>query len=186
MLSLMAIGNDNGVKEFFFNPKLPTRSSLGMSDGLQRRLVPMRSLDSLMAEGAIPQADFLKVDVEGYEADVLAGAKEMLAGGVLGIEVETSFMTSPAFPKSFFEATHNVMVEHGLRLSDLNFDRAVRPFYRAACKAQPSSTSTAAAGAPSTFNVLFCRDLVAQADGVATAVRTRPAPTRGAGPRFGI
>jgi FkbM family methyltransferase len=46
-----------------------------------------------MAEGAIPQADFLKVDVEGYEADVLAGAKEMLAGGVLGIEVETSFMT---------------------------------------------------------------------------------------------
>ena len=65
-----------------------------MSDGLQRRLVPMRSLDSLMAEGAIPQADFLKVDVEGYEADVLAGAKEMLAGGVLGIEVETSFMTS--------------------------------------------------------------------------------------------
>jgi FkbM family methyltransferase len=62
----MAIGNDNGVKEFFFNPELPTRSSLGMSDGLQRRLVPMRSLDSLMAEGAIPQADFLKVDVEGY------------------------------------------------------------------------------------------------------------------------
>ena len=107
----MAIGNDNGVKEFFFNPELPTRSSLGMSDGLQRRLVPMRSLDSLMAEGAMPQADFLKVDVEGYEADVLAGAKEMLAGGVLGIEVETSFMTSPAFPKSFFEATHNVMVE---------------------------------------------------------------------------
>jgi hypothetical protein len=117
---------------------------------------------------------------------VLAGAKEMLAGGVIGIEVETSFMTSPAFPKSFFEATHNVMVEHGLRLSDLNFDRAVRPFYRAACKAQPSSTSTAAAGAPSTFNVLFCRDLVAQAGGVATAVRTRPAPTGGAGPRFGI
>jgi FkbM family methyltransferase len=44
-----------------------------------------------MAEGAIPQADFLKVDVEGYEADVLAGAKEMLAGGVAGHRSRNEF-----------------------------------------------------------------------------------------------
>ena len=71
-----------------------------MTDGLQRRVVPMRSLDSLMAEGAIPQADFLKIDVEGYEADALAGATRMLAWGMLGIEVETNFMTSPTFPEN--------------------------------------------------------------------------------------
>ena len=75
--------------------------------------------------------------------------------------------------------------QHCLDCCDAHSTSVVGPGW-AACKAQPSSTSTAAAGAPSTFNVLFCRDLVAQADGVATAVRARPAPTGGAGPRFGI
>ena len=40
-----------------------------------------------------------------------------------------------------------------------------------------SSASTAAAGAPSTFNVLFCRDVVAEVDGIATAVQKLPPPT---------
>jgi hypothetical protein len=137
----------------------------------------MRSLDSLMAEGAIPQADFLKIDVEGYEADALAGATQMLARGMLGIEVETNFMTSPTFPKGHFDVIHNIAAEHGLKLFDINFDREVRPLYRAACKTPRSSASTAAAGAPSTFNVLFCRDVVADADGVATAVQKRSPPT---------
>jgi FkbM family methyltransferase len=46
----------------------------------------MRTLDWLIAEGAVPHPDFLKVDVEGQEAGVFLGAKQMLAAGVLGIE----------------------------------------------------------------------------------------------------
>jgi FkbM family methyltransferase len=95
----LAIGSEDGIKEFFVDPLQPTQSRLGSAAGLQRRVVQMRSLDSLMTEGIIPHPDFIKVDVEGQEGDVLLGAKQILAsGGVLGMEVETNFMTSPTYP----------------------------------------------------------------------------------------
>jgi len=173
----MAIGNDNGEKEFFVDPTQPSRSSLVADSRLQRRPVPMRSLDSLLAEGAIPQADFLKVDVEGYEAEVFAGARQMLRGSVLGMEVETNFNTSAVYPKCHFDLVHNVALENGFKLFDLNFDRILRPLYEAARRRRQSSVSTAGAGAPSTFNVLFCRDLVAERDGASFYERPPSPPT---------
>ena len=172
-----AIGRDNGETEFFFDSAQPTRSSLGSDSGLQRRVVPTRSLDSLMAEHTVPQPDFLKVDVEGYELDVFAGAMQMLRGGVLGIEVETNFSRSPAYPTGHFNMIHNLLLEHGLKLFDLNFDRVMRPLYKAASKGRGSNDSTAGAGAPATFNVLFCRDMVAECDGTTFYERRPTAPT---------
>ena len=63
-----AIGNEDGEREFFFNPGNPTSSSVYMSSNpaLQPRTVPVRRLDTLFKEGAIPKADFVKVDVEGF------------------------------------------------------------------------------------------------------------------------
>jgi hypothetical protein len=65
-------------------------------------MIPIRRLDSLLAEGVIPTADFIKVDVEGFEKDVLLGARELLRAGVLGLEIETNFGVSPTYPKSHF------------------------------------------------------------------------------------
>lgn len=42
-------------------------------------LVVQRSLDSLLAGGAIPLPDLIKVDTQGAEALVLAGAKNLIA-----------------------------------------------------------------------------------------------------------
>ncbi len=41
----------------------------------------LRTLDSLVGEGAIPRIDFIKMDVEGSELDALAGADAACAGG---------------------------------------------------------------------------------------------------------
>jgi FkbM family methyltransferase len=41
--------------------------------------VPVRSLDSLSAGDAIPKPDFIKMDVEGGEADVLTGGRALIA-----------------------------------------------------------------------------------------------------------
>jgi hypothetical protein len=46
--------------------------SPGFSSANQR--VPLRSIDSLVASGDIDQLDFLKLDVEGFELNVLKGA----------------------------------------------------------------------------------------------------------------
>jgi FkbM family methyltransferase len=43
-------------------------------------LLPGRSLDSILAELKIEKVDVLKIDVEGFEADVLAGASRLLLG----------------------------------------------------------------------------------------------------------
>jgi hypothetical protein len=75
----LAIGKDNGEKEFFVDPVQPTRSSLSFSNGLQRRLVPMRSLDSLIADGAVPHP---KSGQELFEAFV-AKRESMMGIGIV-------------------------------------------------------------------------------------------------------
>jgi FkbM family methyltransferase len=42
--------------------------------------VPARTLDRLLAETGLDRADVLKVDVEGFEAEVFRGAKRLLTG----------------------------------------------------------------------------------------------------------
>lgn len=54
-------------------------SELGAPDGhTGNTSVPVRSLDSLISSG-LPSPDFIKLDVEGAETDVLAGASDTVA-----------------------------------------------------------------------------------------------------------
>ena len=45
--------------------------------------VPVTTLDRLLEEAGLPRADFMKIDVEGAEVDVLAGAEESVAKGAV-------------------------------------------------------------------------------------------------------
>lgn len=49
------------------------------------------SLDEACAEAGAPEVDFIKIDTEGTELDVLKGAQKLLASSVLGIESEFFF-----------------------------------------------------------------------------------------------
>jgi FkbM family methyltransferase len=61
----MAVGNTDGEQAFYFNPANPTASSMyqqsagrfGVERSEECRVVPIRRLDGLLAEGAIPLAD---------------------------------------------------------------------------------------------------------------------------------
>jgi FkbM family methyltransferase len=169
----MAIGEADAEQAFYFNPTNPTASSMyeqGVSrfEGTaseQARMVTVRRLDSLFATGVIPKADFLKVDVEGYEKEVFLGAREFIGASVLGIETETNFGISPTYPKSHFVAMTELLVEHHMLVFDFNFNRVPRASYKRMLKRVGHEiTSELGVGKPATVNVLFCRDLIDETD----------------------
>jgi FkbM family methyltransferase len=170
----MALGNMDGEGSFYFNPAKPTESSMyrkevgpcGIEIVQELRKVPIRRLDSLLAEGLVPQADFMKIDVEGFEQDVLLGSREFLRGGVLGLQTETNFGLSPPYPKSHFVTMAEIALEHHLVVFDLAFNRIPRASFQRALvrKGFTPIAEHDAVGRPATVNVLFARDLIEEAD----------------------
>jgi hypothetical protein len=78
----------------------------------------VRKLDTLLANGIIPPADFLKVDVEGYEKDVLLGAAELLSL-VLGFEAETALTVSSEYPDTHFGTLQQFALKNHKRVFDI-------------------------------------------------------------------
>ena len=66
----VALSDADGEGHLAVNPQDSGQSRLADS-GIA---VPLRSLDSLVAETALDRVDLVKIDVEGHEAAVLAGA----------------------------------------------------------------------------------------------------------------
>jgi FkbM family methyltransferase len=169
----IAAGNADEERVFYFNPANPTASSMysqgrsrfEVSADQQPRSVKVRRLDTLFAEGLIPKADFLKVDVEGFEKDVLLGARNVLSD-VLGVETETNFSVSVAYPKSHFCTLAEILLEHHLLVFDLAFNRIPRASFRRALEKKGIKTVSQhdGFGKPAMVNVLFCRDLIDETD----------------------
>jgi FkbM family methyltransferase len=176
----LAIGDEDGEREFFYKPSNPTNSSFYEVSGsdVQSRTVPVRRLDTLLREGVIPRADFLKVDVEGFEKDVFCGASDLLGAGVLGIECETNFRTSIVYPESHFGLIHGTVLRYGLVLFDLNCNRIPRVAYQQARRRRNlPALPPEGCGMPATFNVLFCRELAAERDDSLYYSRMPPPPS---------
>jgi FkbM family methyltransferase len=176
----LAIGDEDGERKFFYKPSNPTNSSFYEVSGsdVQSRTVPVRRLDTLLRDGIIPRADFLKVDVEGFEKDVFCGASDLLGAGVLGIECETNFRTSIVYPESHFGLIHGTVLRYGLVLFDLNCNRIPRAAYQQARRRRNlPALPPEGCGMPATFNVLFCRELAAERDDSLYYSRMPPPPS---------
>ena len=170
----VALGNVDGEQAFYFNPANPTASSMfrqgtgrfDVENAEEPRQVVIRRLDSLLAEGLIPQADFIKIDVEGFEKEVLLGARELLSGGVLGLHTETNFGVSPQYPKSHFATLAELALDQHLLVFDVAFDRIPRATFQRALvdKGMKPISENYLVGRPATVDVLFCRDLIDEVD----------------------
>ncbi len=85
-LNCMAVGPTDGVAEFEVLPESPATNHVRMEHGqatpaVEVRRVPMTTLDTYCEQNGIRQIDFLKIDTEGLEPFVLAGATRILADG---------------------------------------------------------------------------------------------------------
>ncbi len=77
----VALGREDGEASFLLSANSnwgKFKSAGGVADPIAETTVPVRSLDSLAREGGQPEPDLMKIDVEGAEVDVIAGAARML------------------------------------------------------------------------------------------------------------
>ena len=77
---LMAAVSDHVGQGFlrFGNSEELHALSAGAGTAQEGETVPLVTLDSLMARENLPSLDFLKIDGEGHEAEILAGAQQVL------------------------------------------------------------------------------------------------------------
>jgi FkbM family methyltransferase len=170
----MALGNADGTIELFINEADPYSSSMyrhGESrfhrrdPRLRTRQVPIRRLDGLIEEGSVPRPDFLKVDVEGFEGEVLLGCARHL-DGLCGFEVESNFGISAVYPNTHFGSMMETALAHRLLVFDLEFNRVPTIKYQEALahKGLDQVRDHISVGKPAMLNVLFARDLIQEAD----------------------
>lgn len=154
----MALGNEEGQREIFVSADTYSSSlySQGTTPYISRaaacvgsRFVPIRRLDSLMAEGKILRADCLKVDTEGFEPEVFKGAGRLLETA-LAVDVETNFNTSPILQQTHFWGVYENLLP-AFTLQDMAFNRVPRSRF-----VNAGGTETVAR--PATFNILFARE----------------------------
>lgn len=77
----------------------------------------VKTLDQVLSQEAIPQVDFIKIDTQGSELDILKGASGTLEH-VIGLEVEVEF-SSLYQGQPLFRDVDAYLDTHGFQLIDL-------------------------------------------------------------------
>lgn len=99
--------------------------SMPTNDSSNRRMVPIISIDSLVSKGQMPLPDLVKIDVQGFELEVLKGGLSCFNHTEVFI-IEVSFL--PAQPtRPIFHDILNFMLKHNYVMYDIA-DLKYRPF----------------------------------------------------------
>lgn len=88
VLSNVALGSAPGSMEFFEEPNAGRGSTLVadfMRTGGTTRTVTVAMLDVALREAGWSRADLLKIDAEGYDLQVMRGARESIASRSIGV-----------------------------------------------------------------------------------------------------
>lgn len=89
----MALGNYNGQTTVYNLDETQPNTPMGIQVGLGTQPVPIHTLDSL----GLHQLTLVKIDVEGYELEVLRGSQETLKREqpIVFVEVHKDFLETP-------------------------------------------------------------------------------------------
>lgn len=169
----IALGNEDCNRDLFV-PEISFASSFaprinnsGLNTGagnyasVKTRSVPVRRFDTLLATGVINcRADFIKMDCEGFEPEILKGATQFIRGcGLIAMESETSFSVDAGMPYSHFFAVYEHIAGLGLDLTELASDRFVTSsFLRRAKQLRKGGALKATLARAAAFNALFTRN----------------------------
>jgi FkbM family methyltransferase len=172
----LALGNEDGQRTFYVAANTFASSFLaypnmeaGQRGGEGRpgpRKVEISKLDTLFAAGEIPLADYIKINTEGFEQEVLRGGRTYLErSNVLCVSAKTSFTVTRDFCRTNYPIINDIVLDHRLQLFDISYWRYARPSYLAAKAKHPWRTIDPMhewpdldIGQPATVDALFCRD----------------------------
>ncbi len=129
-----ALGDKDEMRPFRYIRENPSSSYFAATNGTDAidekwSQVPIRRLDTLLSEGTIgPAIDFMKLDAETYEIEIVKGAGEMLLrSGILGIESEAHFFRTPRNPRSHFVELYEQLAPHNMSVYDMGIVRQPKP-----------------------------------------------------------
>jgi len=117
-----ALGKDNTIMQLYVKG-FHGHHSLGdvsNSPTVNKINVEVKTLDKFCEEQGLVKIDFLKIDVEGFEEDVLTGATKMLNSQRIGIilfEIVGSILTSCGRSTS---SIFTIFLDNGYSVIDLN------------------------------------------------------------------
>ncbi len=80
------------------------------------------TIDALHREGALPEGDFIKIDTQGAERDILVGGQAFVREHVLGLQVEVAFRPLYEGQPLFHELDNYIREEFGLELVDISMN----------------------------------------------------------------
>lgn len=81
--------------------------------------VPVTTLDAWALAAQVRRVDFLKVDAQGFDLEVLKGAQNMLASGVMAVNCECHFVAEYEGCATFSQIDH-FLESQGFRLHQMN------------------------------------------------------------------
>jgi len=118
-----ALGSSNISKEIYTNKDDSTSSFYKFSENLNENQlvnnktekVEIKTLDEYVKENQIDQIDILKIDVQGYEKEVLLGANSTLKDKVKILELEIIFIDYYQEKSSFYDL-ENIIKPLGFEL----------------------------------------------------------------------
>jgi FkbM family methyltransferase len=134
VLCNLALSSNRGNGELFLFGETATENSLhnrqGLEDGWgitpseKTQKVSLETIDNFVASHSIMHIDFIKIDTEGHEVDVLRGAKDVLEKGLVDyiqFEYGGTYIDSRRLLRDVFdiikdlEYTLHLIMPHGLR-----------------------------------------------------------------------
>ena len=75
----MAVGAKNSTETFYYSPANSVISSLEPREGFEAEDVRVTTIETFCGQNKINKIDLIKIDVEGFEGDVIAGLGEEIA-----------------------------------------------------------------------------------------------------------
>ena len=110
LLYPIGFGDKQETSQIFYDNEAQGSASILMKDAKFSEEIKIETIDGFCKENNIEKIDFLKMDVQGYEYNILLGSKEMLSNGkikYIQFEFDEPNIVNRIFFKDFWELLHN-------------------------------------------------------------------------------